>query len=93
VYLLSDQVKDFFEKYHAGHYRIYNVSGKHYDRAKLNNQVIDIGWPDHHSPTLEILITIVEIMSAWLDQDPANVVAIHCKVCAASVCVCHVRMC
>jgi len=74
-----NEVKEFFEKYHAGHYRIYNVSGKHYDRAKLNHQVVDIGWPDHHSPTLEILITIVEIMSAWLDQDPANVVAIHCK--------------
>lgn len=74
-----NKVREFFEKYHADHYRIYNVSGKHYDRVKLNNQVIDIGWPDHHSPTLEILLTIVEIMSAWLDQDPANVVAIHCK--------------
>jgi phosphatidylinositol-3,4,5-trisphosphate 3-phosphatase/dual-specificity protein phosphatase PTEN len=41
--------------------------------------VVDLGWWDHHAPTLDHLLTLVEIMDAWLNQEEDNVVAIHCR--------------
>lgn len=36
------------------------------------------GFPDHHPPTLELLIKTMRSIHSWLLADPANVVVVHC---------------
>ena len=52
---------------HADNYLVFNVSEKEYDISKLNNQVLDFGWPDHMAPPLERLCRCVAIaLCLWL---------------------------
>lgn len=37
-----------------------------------------MGWPDHHPPPLCLLFKVVEEIHNWLQDDPKNVVVIHC---------------
>ncbi|XP_078702241.1 tensin-3-like isoform X42 [Branchiostoma floridae x Branchiostoma belcheri] len=64
---------------HGDNYMIFNVSEKRYDISKLNTQVLDFGWPDHHAPPLERLCSICKSMDSWLNSDPNHVVVVHCK--------------
>jgi len=74
-----DEVSKFFNHYHKDHYLIINLSQISYDYSKLNNKVIDLGWPDHHSPSLELLFQILQVIESFMVADPKNVVAVHCK--------------
>lgn len=38
-----------------------------------------MGWLDHHSPPLVVLIEVITSMHEFLQADPANVVGVHCK--------------
>jgi tensin len=58
---------------------VFNVSEKSYDISKLDHQVLDFGWPDHHAPTLERLCSVCKSMASWLGSDARNVCVVHCK--------------
>ena len=45
-----------------------------------DKQVEYFGWPDHHPPSLPLLLACVQRIDQWLNADPQNVVAVHCMV-------------
>jgi len=74
-----DEVITFLHTYHNDHYKIFNLSdSSFYDTTNLQ-RVEYMGWPDHHSPPLELLFRIVKAMEEWLAQDEKNVAVVHCK--------------
>jgi hypothetical protein len=76
----EDEVARFFQQRHKNHFMIYNLAmEKSYDFSKFDDQVISMGWPDHHAPPLQMLFQICQSLSSWLNADPLNVAAVHCK--------------
>lgn len=73
-----DDVCALLKKYHQSHFMIWNLSGRSYDYQKFDNQILDYGFPDHHSPPLHVLFKIVLSMHSWLSEDPQNVAVVHC---------------
>lgn len=47
--------------------------------GRMDNQVLDFGWPDHLAPPMERLCSICGSMDSWLAADARNVVVVHCK--------------
>ena len=43
-------------------------------------QVLEFGFPDHHSPPLDMLFKIVLTMHNWLKADTSNIAVVHCLV-------------
>jgi protein-tyrosine phosphatase len=74
-----DDVAGMLESEHGKNYMVYNLSEKEYDTSKLNDQVLDFGWPDHQAPPLKLLFALCKSIDSWLKSDSKNVVAIHCK--------------
>jgi len=73
----KEDVAAFLQNYHDGHYLILNVSERVY-APELFQRVEYLGWPDHHPPSLFLLLKCVQAIDAWLNADPQNVVAVHC---------------
>jgi len=73
-----DEIGSFLKKYHDNHFMIWNLSGRSYNYEKFNNQILDYGFPDHHSPPLEMLFKIVLSIHSYLTQDSQNVAVLHC---------------
>ena len=42
-------------------------------------QVIDVGFPDHHNPPLDLLFQIIVTMEKWISADQDHVAVVHCK--------------
>jgi protein-tyrosine phosphatase len=74
-----NDVSKFLETRHAGHYMVFNLTESAYDAAPFNGSVRHMGWLDHHSPPMVVLIEVVTAMHEHLQADPANVVVVHCK--------------
>jgi len=72
-------VAALLESEHGNNYMVYNLSEKEYDTSKLNNQVLDFGWPDHQAPPLKLLFTLCKSIDSWLGSESENVAVIHCK--------------
>ncbi|EDQ84558.1 uncharacterized protein MONBRDRAFT_12682 [Monosiga brevicollis MX1] len=72
-------VAAFLNSKHGSNYMIFNVSDKKYDIEEFHNQVLDFGWPDHMAPSLERLASICNSIDSWIEADPNNVIAVHCK--------------
>merc|ERR1712183_784207 len=73
-----DDVAAMLNQYHKDHYMIWNLSDKDYDYMKFNNNVLEFGFPDHHSPPLDMLFKIVLTMHNWITADEQNVAVVHC---------------
>ncbi|KAG9390257.1 C2 domain of PTEN tumor-suppressor protein [Carpediemonas membranifera] len=73
-----NEVAAMLERHHRNHYLIYNLSERPYDYTKFDNQVLEFGFPDHHSPPLSLLFKICKNIYSWLSADPDNVVIVHC---------------
>ena len=74
---LRDVAKMLMNK-HGENYLVFNLSERRYDISKLNNQVLDFGWPDHLAPSLDRLCSICKSISSWLDSDSRHVAVVHC---------------
>lgn len=75
----ADDVAKMLYKYHGDHFMIFNLSEKEYKYELFQNNVVDLGWPDHHGPPLEILFQCIDAMASWIHSDSANVAVVHCK--------------
>eukprot|EP00286_Rhodomonas_abbreviata_P000128 CAMPEP_0181290110 /NCGR_PEP_ID=MMETSP1101-20121128/1243_1 /TAXON_ID=46948 /ORGANISM="Rhodomonas abbreviata, Strain Caron Lab Isolate" /LENGTH=633 /DNA_ID=CAMNT_0023394381 /DNA_START=347 /DNA_END=2244 /DNA_ORIENTATION=- len=80
------EVARFFRERHYGKYKVYNLCEHHeskgngnYDCALLYNQVQKYPFRDHNAPSLETLMNFCEDATAWLNDSPSNVVAVHCQ--------------
>ncbi|KDO34522.1 hypothetical protein SPRG_00585 [Saprolegnia parasitica CBS 223.65] len=71
-------VASFLNKKHLDKYLIFNLSERHYDKAKFMQRVEECGFPDHHPPPLQVLLDIINRMAAWYMADEENVVVVHC---------------
>ncbi|OAD66259.1 hypothetical protein PHYBLDRAFT_152585 [Phycomyces blakesleeanus NRRL 1555(-)] len=73
-------VKRFLDSRHSGHYKVFNLrSEKLYDNEKFNAPVANYPFDDHQSPPFDLLLKFCKEASEWLEQDPDNVVVVHCK--------------
>ena len=61
-------------------FKIYNLSERKYDYSKFDNQVVEYGFPDHHSPPMDYLFHVCRSMDDWLSLNPDNVAVVHCLV-------------
>jgi phosphatidylinositol-3,4,5-trisphosphate 3-phosphatase and dual-specificity protein phosphatase PTEN len=78
---INDVVK-YFEWKHDGKYIVINLvhnSEMTYDAKKFHGKMHYYGSLDNHSPSLNQIISIAQSIKNFLEQDPSNVAAIHCK--------------
>ena len=79
----ATQVKAFIERYHAGHLKVYNLCKERAYPASLlglpEAQLEQHGFYDHNAPPLALLRPFCISASRWLEADPLNVIAVHCK--------------
>jgi len=76
-----NNIKDTHEMlsaHHEGHFMIYNLTDRKYDYELFNNQIMDVGFPDHLAPPLPHLFKIIQFMYSWLSADEKNVAVVHC---------------
>jgi phosphatidylinositol-3,4,5-trisphosphate 3-phosphatase/dual-specificity protein phosphatase PTEN len=75
------EVQRFFKTFHQGHNRIYNLcSERDYKLDGLFDEVNHMFAFDDHNPCpLDLVLPFCANVSAYLLQDPDNVVGIHCK--------------
>lgn len=74
-----DDVKNFFIQRHPYHYKVYNLCAeKTYPEGTFYNQAY-YPFKDHEAPPLNMLRPLCEDCKSFLDKDPENIVAIHCK--------------
>jgi phosphatidylinositol-3,4,5-trisphosphate 3-phosphatase/dual-specificity protein phosphatase PTEN len=73
-----DEVAKFLEAKHESHFKVFNLAEVSYDHSKFHNRVIDIPWPDHHAPPLELLFVACMKIHQWLLGSPKSVVVINC---------------
>ncbi|KAG6618707.1 Phosphatidylinositol-3,4,5-trisphosphate 3-phosphatase [Phytophthora cinnamomi] len=71
----------FFEQRHPDRYRVYNlcVERRYAPGEKFHGRVAEFGFEDHTPPPLSMMIPFCLDVHAWLQADPENVVAVHCK--------------
>lgn len=70
----------FLEYYHKGHYKVFNLRGQYvYDTKKFHDRVLSFEMVDHHPPRLEIMAPFCREVHEYLNADPRNIVAVHCK--------------
>lgn len=76
---MSD-VKRFFATKHPGHYKVYNLcSERSYSAKHFLNATASFPFDDHNPCPFQLLIKFCEDAQAYLDLDPANIIAVHCK--------------
>lgn len=75
-----EQVKEFFERYHKGNYKIYNLcSERRYDNAHFNHQCAYWPFDDHNPCPLAMIAPFCNSVQDYMLADNLNTVAIHCK--------------
>lgn len=75
------------------HTLIFNLSDRKYDYEKFDNKIVEVGFPDHYSPPLDVLMDIVLRIEKWIRDNPRNVAVVHCVVCSGRWHVCLMTPC
>jgi phosphatidylinositol-3,4,5-trisphosphate 3-phosphatase/dual-specificity protein phosphatase PTEN len=79
------EVSQFLETKHAGKYRIYNLCIEQYacyssgDERFSSGSVLHYPCVDHNPGRLSMMHHFALSVHAWLQADPENVAAVHCK--------------
>lgn len=74
------EVQRFFNTRHGGHYKIYNLCAERgYDLTGLFHKVKRFPFMDHNTCPFELLSLFCQSVDEFLNEDPRNVVGIHCK--------------
>ncbi len=75
-----DDVIRFFHAKHEKHYFILNLcSEKSYDPALFESRVQCIPTDEDQPPLLDEVFSFLDQVAAYMDSDPRNVFAVHCK--------------
>ena len=74
----ATEVAKFLDEKFGGHYKVYNLTEQPYHESIFHGPVVNYPFPDHHAPPFNMLLEIVVSIHKWLEQDPNNVVAVHC---------------
>jgi hypothetical protein len=72
------EVSRFLEERHRSCYMIFNLSERPYDHGWFDHRVVELGFPDHFAPPVDVTWTLCLTMHAWLSASPDHVVAVHC---------------
>ncbi|KAK3706234.1 hypothetical protein QZH41_010931, partial [Actinostola sp. cb2023] len=74
------EVVRFLDTKHKDHYKVYNMcSERSYDPTLFHNRVERILIDDHNVPRLSQLLYFCHNVREWMELDPNNVIAVHCK--------------
>ncbi|CAM6088650.1 unnamed protein product [Calypogeia fissa] len=74
------QVQRALDSRHGTNYKVYNLCQEAvYDAESFHGRVEVIPFDDNHVPPLHLIRIFCESVQQWLDEDPANVVVIHCR--------------
>lgn len=76
------EIKRFMDHYHFDHYKMFNFCcepGRGYDPKMFHGRVERYPFKDHNTPPLETMAAFANSVKAWLDENPENVVNLHCK--------------
>ncbi|CAA3007284.1 phosphatidylinositol 3,4,5-trisphosphate 3-phosphatase and -tyrosine-phosphatase PTEN2A [Olea europaea subsp. europaea] len=75
-----EEVIKFFETYHQGKYKVYNLcSERLYDVSLFEGKVASFPFEDHNCPPIQLIISFCHSAYSWLKEDIENVVVVHCK--------------
>eukprot|EP00291_Cryptomonas_curvata_P017130 CAMPEP_0172171826 /NCGR_PEP_ID=MMETSP1050-20130122/12107_1 /TAXON_ID=233186 /ORGANISM="Cryptomonas curvata, Strain CCAP979/52" /LENGTH=1269 /DNA_ID=CAMNT_0012843299 /DNA_START=441 /DNA_END=4250 /DNA_ORIENTATION=- len=70
----------FFQERHAAHYLIVNLcSERVYLLDTFHGNCVRYPFPDHNPPALEMILPCCACIHKFMQADPDNIVAIHCK--------------
>merc|ERR550519_991568 len=74
------EVVRFLDTKHKDHYKVYNkCSERSYDPTVFHNRVERILIDDHNVPRLSQLLYFCHNVREWMELDPNNIIAVHCK--------------
>lgn len=74
------EVLSFFSKYHADHYKVYNLcSERCYPPSRFSGAFERFPFDDHNPPPLALIRPFCESVDKFLAADAKNVIAVHCK--------------
>ncbi len=75
-----EDVYRFFQERHAAHHLVVNLcSEREYSLDTFHGSCVRYPFHDHTPPALELLLPCCARMHRFLQADPDNVVAVHCK--------------
>lgn len=76
----ADHVTDFLSQKHGEKVKVYNLcSERDYPVSLFDGRVAKYPFDDHNPPPMQMFLPFCLDVKQWLDSDPENVVAIHCK--------------
>ncbi|KAK4016065.1 phosphatidylinositol 3,4,5-trisphosphate 3-phosphatase TPTE2 [Daphnia magna] len=65
---------------HPNRYKVYNLCSEHsYNPSYFHGRVAHFPIDDHNVPTCRQMIEFTKSVRNWLESDPNNVIAVHCK--------------
>eukprot|EP00929_Paragymnodinium_shiwhaense_P005438 TRINITY_DN10738_c0_g1_i3.p1 TRINITY_DN10738_c0_g1~~TRINITY_DN10738_c0_g1_i3.p1 ORF type:complete len:572 (+),score=120.96 TRINITY_DN10738_c0_g1_i3:98-1813(+) len=76
------QVQRFLSEHHPESHKVYNLcseESRRYDTDAFYQVSEDVTFPDHNPCALTRLRCLIEDIHDFLEEDPENVVAVHCK--------------
>lgn len=73
-----NDVLNFFNERHKEHYKVYNLCEEKKYALNIFYKQGYFPFQDHEAPPLNIIRPFCEDAKQFLDEDPKNVVAIHC---------------
>ncbi|KAI2651852.1 Tensin-3 [Labeo rohita] len=72
-------ITQMLQSKHADRYMVINLSEHSDDLSRMNHRVVDLGWPEQHTPSLHQLCSVCKNMDNWLRAHSENVLLLHCK--------------
>ena len=72
-------VVGFFNQRHPNHYKVYNLCEERFYPNNTFYQQASFPFQDHEAPPLNLIHPFCVDAKKFLDLDPNNIVAIHCK--------------
>jgi hypothetical protein len=77
-----NEIRRFLDHHHKDHYKIYNFCceyGRGYHPNEFYGRSERYPFKDHNCPPLETMAEFANSAKYWLDQNPENIVSMHCK--------------